>query len=122
MSGFYICFTLSLYRGREWEREVKFCGRINKREIVSKWFLRSWCLVFSRSFVHDCKTAKCFQNQGEQKLGQIQVKSKTGLKFDISRLCSQLFICLNVCPTTVNLCWSNIKIVYYKRALKHFPN
>ena len=33
MSGFYICFRLSLYRGREWEREVKFCGRINKREI-----------------------------------------------------------------------------------------
>ena len=66
MSGFYICFRLSLYRGREWEREVKFCGRINKREIVSKWFLRCWCLVFSRSFVHDCKTAKCFQNQGEK--------------------------------------------------------
>ena len=91
MSGFYICFRLSLYRGREWEREVKFCGRINKREIVSKCFLRCWCLVFSRSFVHDCKTAKCFQNQGEQILEQIRAKSKTGLKFDISRLCSQLF-------------------------------
>ena len=93
MSGFYICFRLSLHRGREWEREVKFCGRINQREIVSKWFLRCWCLVFSRSFVHDCKTAKCFQNQGEQKLGQMRAKSKTGLKFDISRLCSQLFKC-----------------------------
>ena len=91
MSGFYICCWLSLHRGRDWEREVKFCGRINKREIVSKWFLSCWCLVFSRSFVHDCKTAKCFQNQGEQKLGQIRAKSKTGLKFDISRLCSQLF-------------------------------
>ena len=93
MSGFYICFRLSLYRGREWEREVKFCGRINKREIVNKWFLRcfSLCLVFSRSFVHDCKTAKCFHNQGEQKLGQIRAKSKTGLKLDISWLCSQLF-------------------------------
>ena len=66
MSGFYICFRLSLHRGREWEREGTFCGRINKREIVSKWFLRCWCLVFSKSFVHDCKTAKCFQNQGEQ--------------------------------------------------------
>ena len=62
-------FSVVIDRGREWEREVKFCGRINKREIVSKWFLRCWCLVFSRSFVHDCKTAKCFQNQGEQKIG-----------------------------------------------------
>ena len=53
MSGFFICFRLSLHRGRGWEREVKFCGRINKREIVSKWFLRCLCLVFSRSFVHD---------------------------------------------------------------------
>ena len=35
MSGFYICFRLPLHRGREWEREVKFCGRINKRQIVS---------------------------------------------------------------------------------------
>ena len=69
MSGFSICFQLSLHRGRGWEREVKFCGRINKREIVSKWFLRCSCLVFSRSFVHDCKTAKCFLNLGEQKIG-----------------------------------------------------
>ena len=69
MSGFSICFQLSLHRGRGWEREVKFCGRINKREIVSKWFLRCSCLVFSRSFVHDCKTAKCFLNLEEQKFG-----------------------------------------------------
>ena len=69
MSGFYNCFRLTLHRGREWEREVKFCGRINKREIISKWFLRCWCLVFSRSFVHDCKPTKCFQKQGEQKMG-----------------------------------------------------
>ena len=68
MSGFLaVCVRLSLHRGRGWGREVKFCGRINKREIVSKWFLCCSCLVFSRSFVHDCKTAKCFQNQGEQK-------------------------------------------------------
>ena len=51
MSVFFICFRLSLHRGRGWEREVKFYGRINKREIVSKWFLRCSCLVFSRSFV-----------------------------------------------------------------------
>ena len=36
VSGFYICFRLSLHRGREWEREVKFCGRINKLERNSK--------------------------------------------------------------------------------------
>ena len=95
MSGFSICFQLSLHRGRGWEREVKFCGRINKREIVSKWFLRCSCLVFSRSFVHGCKTAKCFLNLGEQKFGQIRAKSKTGLKFDISRLCSQPFNCFS---------------------------
>ena len=95
MSGFSICFQLSLHRGRGWEREVKFCGRINKREIVSKWFLRCSCLVFSRSFVHDCKTAKCFLNPREQKFGQIRAKSKTRLKFDISRLCSQPFYCFS---------------------------
>ena len=39
------------------------CARITKGEIVSKWFLCCSCLVFSNSFVHDCKTAKCFQNQ-----------------------------------------------------------
>ena len=72
-----------------WEIEVKFCGTINKREIVSKWFLCCSCLVLS--FVYDCKTAKLFQNQGEQKFGQIRARSKTGLKFDISRLCSQPF-------------------------------
>ena len=68
MSGFLaVCVRLSLHRGRGWEREVQFCGRINKREIVSKWFLCCSCLVFSRSFVHNCKTVKCFQNQEEQK-------------------------------------------------------
>ena len=92
MSGFLaVCVRLSLHKGRGWEREVKFCARINKREIVSKWFLFCSCLVFSRSFVHNYKTTKCFQNQGEQKFEQIRAKSKTGLKFDISRLCSQPF-------------------------------
>ena len=68
MSGVLaVCCRLSLHRGRGWEREVKFCGRINKREIVGKWFLCCSWLVISWSFVHDCKTAKCFQNQGEQK-------------------------------------------------------
>ena len=68
MSGFLaVSVRLSLHRGREWEREAKFCGRVNKREIVSKWFLCCSCSVFSRSFVHDCKSAKCFQNQGVQK-------------------------------------------------------
>ena len=72
MSGFLaVCVRLSLHMGRGWEREVKFCGRINKREIVSKWFLFCSCLVFLKSFVHYCKSAKCFQNQGEQKFGQI---------------------------------------------------
>ena len=80
MSGFLaVCVRLSLHRGRGWEGEV------------SKWFLFCSCLVFSRSFVHDCKTAKCFQKQGEPKFGQIRVKSKATLKFDISRLCSQTF-------------------------------
>ena len=92
MSGFLaVCVRLSLHRGRGWEREVQFCSRINKREIVSKWFLYCSCLVFSRSFVHDCKTVKCFQNREEQKIGQIRAKSKNGLKFDIGRLCSQPF-------------------------------
>ena len=79
-SGFLaVCLRLSLHRGRGWEREVKFCGRINKREIVSKWYLCCSCLVFSRSFVHHhCKTMKCFQNQGEQRFGQICAKSKNG--------------------------------------------
>ena len=82
MSGFLaVCVRLSLHRGRGWEGEV------------STWFLFCSCLVFSRSFVHDCKTAKCFQNQGEPKFGQIRAKSKAGLKFDISRLCSQPFKC-----------------------------
>ena len=82
MSGFLaVCVQLSLHRGRGWEGEV------------SKWFLFCSCLVFSRSFVRDCKTAKCFQNQGEPKFGQIRAKSKAALKFDISRLCSQTFIC-----------------------------
>ena len=31
VSGFFICFQLSLHRGRGWEREVKFCRRINER-------------------------------------------------------------------------------------------
>ena len=80
MCGFLpVCVRLSLHRGRGWEGEV------------SKWFLFCSCLVFSRSFVHHCKTAKCFENQGEPKFGQIQAKSKGGLKFDISRLCSQTF-------------------------------
>ena len=92
MSGFLaVCVRLSLHRGRGWEREVNFCGRINKREIVSKWFLCCSCLVFSETFVHDCKTVKCFPNQEEQKIGQIRAKSKNGQKFDIGRLCSQPF-------------------------------
>ena len=75
MCGFLaVCVWLSLHRGRGWEREVKFCGRINKGKIISKWFLCCSCLVFSKSFVHDCKTAKCFQNQGEQKIRQIRAK------------------------------------------------
>ena len=94
MSGFLaVCVRLSLHRGRGWEKEVQFCGRISKREIVSKWFLCCSCLVFSRSFVHDCKTVKYFQNQEEQKIGKIQAKLKNRLKFDIGWLCSQPFIC-----------------------------
>ena len=32
MSGFLaVCVRLSLHRGRGWEREVQFCGRINER-------------------------------------------------------------------------------------------
>ena len=46
---------------------------------------------FLKDFVHDCKTAKCFPNQGEPKFGQIRAKSKAALKSDISRLCSQTF-------------------------------
>ena len=81
MSGFLaVCVRLSLHRGRGWEGEVR------------KWFLFCSCLFFSRSFVHDCKTAKCFPNQGEPKFGQIRAKPKAALKFDISRLCSQTFI------------------------------
>ena len=80
MSGFLaVCVRLSLHRGRGWEGEVR------------KWFLFCSCLVFSRSFVHDCKTAKCFPNQGELKFGQIRAKPKAALKFYISRLCSQTF-------------------------------
>ena len=80
MSGFLaVCVRLSLHRGRGWEGEVR------------KWFLFCSCLVFSGSFVHDCKTAKCFPNQGEPKFGQIRAKPKAALKFDISRLCSQTF-------------------------------
>ena len=74
-----VCVRFSLHRGRGWEGEV------------SKWFLFCSCLVFSRSFVHDCKTAKCFPKQGEPKLVQIRAKSKAALKFDISRLSSQTF-------------------------------
>ena len=59
------------------------------KEVVFVLFV----LVFSRSFVHDCKTTKCFPNQGEPKFGQIRAKSKAALKFDISRLCSQTFNC-----------------------------
>ena len=80
MSGFLaVCVQLSLHRGRGWEGEVR------------KWFLFCSCLVFSWSFVHDCKTAKCFPNQGEPKFGHIRAKSKAALKFNISRLCSQTF-------------------------------
>ena len=45
MSGFLaVCVRFSLHRGGGgvWEGEV------------SKWFLFCSCLVFSRSFVHDC--------------------------------------------------------------------
>ena len=84
MSGFLaVCVRFSMLRGRGWEGEV------------SKWFLFCSCLVFSRSFVHDCKTAKCFPNQGEPKFGQIRAKSKAALKFDISRLCPQTFNCMS---------------------------
>ena len=76
-----VCVWLSLHRGRGWEGEVR------------KGFLFCSCLVFSRSFVHDCKTAKCFPNEGEPKFGQIHAKPKAALKFDISRLCSQTFNC-----------------------------
>ena len=81
MSGFLaLCVRLSLHRGRGWEGEVR------------KWFLFCSCLVFLlRSFVHDCKTAKCFPNQGEPKFRQIRAKPKAALKFDIGRLCSQAF-------------------------------
>ena len=89
MSSFLaVCVRLSLHRGRGREGEVR------------KWFLFSSCLVFSRSFVHDRKTAKCFPNQGEPKFGQIRVKPKVALKFDISRLCSQTFNC-NLTETCV---------------------
>ena len=82
MSGFLaLCVRLSLHRGRGWEGEVR------------KWFLFCSCLVFLRSFVHDCKTAKCFPNQGEPKFGQIRAKPKAALKFDIGRLCSKAFNC-----------------------------
>ena len=80
MSGFLaVCVRLSLHRGRGWEGEV------------SKWFLFCSYLVFSRSFVHDCKTAKCFPNQGEPKFGQIRAKSTAALTFDKSQLCPQTF-------------------------------
>ena len=80
MSSFLaVCGWWSLHRGRGWEGEVR------------KWFLFCSCLVFSRSFVHDCKTAKCFPNQEEPKFGQIRAKSKASLKLDTSRLCSQTF-------------------------------
>ena len=55
MSGFLaVCVRLSLHRGRGWEGEVR------------KWFLFCSCLVFSRSFVHDCKTAKGFKTRESQ--------------------------------------------------------
>ena len=80
MSGFLaVCVRFSLHRGRGWEGEV------------SKWFLFCSRLVFSRSFVLDCKTAKCFPKQGEPKFVQIRAKSKAALKCDIRRLCSQTF-------------------------------
>ena len=78
MSGFLaVCVRFSLHRGRGWEGEV------------SKWFLFCSCLVFSRSFVHDCK----IPSQGEPKFGQIRAKSKAALKFDIRRLCPRTFNC-----------------------------
>ena len=76
MSGFLaVCVRFSLHRGRGWEGEV------------SKWFLFCSCLVFSRSFVHDCK----IPSQGEPKFGQIRAKSKAALKFDIRRLWPRTF-------------------------------
>ena len=57
MSGFLaVCVRLSLHRGRGWEGEV------------SKWFLFCSCLVLLKSFVHDCKTAKCFSKPGRAKI------------------------------------------------------
>ena len=79
MSGFLaVCVRFSLHRGRGWEGEV------------SKWFLFCSRLVFSRSFVHDRKTAKCFPKQGEPKFVQIRAKSKAALKFDMSVMLSDL--------------------------------
>ena len=70
-----------------------------------KWFLSCLCLVFSRSFVHNCKTAKCFPNQGRPKFGQICAKSKAVLKFDISRLCSQTFILFQYFSNPISYYW-----------------
>ena len=95
MSGFLaLCVRLSLHRGRGWEGEVR------------KWFLFCSCLVFLRSFVRDCKTAKCFPNQGEPKFGQIRAKPKAALKFDIGRLCSQAFNCYHT-NFLLNFCFQS---------------
>ena len=78
MSVFFICFWLSLHRGRGWEREVKFCGRINKREIVSKWFLRCSCLVFSRSFVPIVKLRNVFKTWESKNSDKSERNGKPG--------------------------------------------
>ena len=78
MSVFFIRFWLSLHRGRGWEREVKFCGRINKREIVSKWFLRCSCLVFSRSFVPIVKLRNVFKTWESKNSDKSERNGKPG--------------------------------------------
>ena len=54
-----VCVRLSLLRGRGWVGEVTVVE-------LSKRFLCCLCLVFSRSFVHDCTTVKCFQNERDR--------------------------------------------------------
>ena len=74
VSGFLaVCVWLSLHRGKGWEREVKFCGRINKGE-------RNTGQCFSIELQFTCKKSdKSEQNR------------KNGLKFNIGRLCSWPF-------------------------------
>ena len=63
------------------------------REISKQVVFVLFVFSFLKEFCPSCKTAKCFPNQGEPKFGQIRAKSKAALKFDISRLCPETFIC-----------------------------